>query len=348
MRMVLLVLAVGVVCTAQTPTAPGQPAVGPGGSNYPFASAQSFGPFNDSASGYPSYNYVILEPASPTPATLPVALFLHGYGADAPESYLVWLEQLTRKGYIVVWVQYDTNQPADHLLTVILAVFQDGLQKIRDIGQVLPQTDPAGVPIAVVVGHSAGAYLSFPLAALSWDSSNRIPPIRAIVAIEPGQGTMPTYDNSAIDPRTYLVVVVGDEDKPKRRCEAATIWQNLAQIPSSNKDFLEVISDARGTPQQLGNHYFPLTDTTKDTLPPPSVDDRDYNVTWKLSVGMFDCATRGADCDYALGHGSANQIGMGDWSNGAPVNPMLWVQDPYTYFAPDCASGGSDENSDIH
>ncbi len=326
------------VSSGQGPTAPGQPSFGPGGSTHPFASFQTYGPFNDSPGGDPAYNYYFVEPASPTPATAPIALFLHGYQADSPEAYLVWLEQLAQMGYLVVWEQWDTNVPPANASPLILQVYKGALKRIITSGNIAPKTDDAGGILAVIVGHSAGAWETFPTAAASWDRQYEIPPFRAIVAIEPGQGQLPTYDLSGIDASTKLIVVVGDQDKAKRRCDAATVWGSLTQIPAANKDFLEVISDARGTPQQLGNHYFPLTDTTLDTLPPPSVDDRDYNVTWKLSVGLSDCTIYGTLCGYGLGHGSSEQIGMGDWSDGVPVNPLLWVRDPVTTFQPDCES----------
>ena len=191
-------------------------------------------------------------------------------------------------------------------------------------------------------GHSSGAFLTFALAADSNVASNNIPVFKAIVAIEPGQGSIPNYDLSGISPSTKEVIVVGDEDKTQRVCQASSIWQQTSQIPDSNRDFLEVISDTYGVPQQLGNHWFPLTDTKKDTVPPPnSVDDRDYNITYKLSVGAFNCAIFGTDCSYGLGHGSSDQINMGSWSDGTTVHPLLWIADPVSTFQTLCASASA-------
>ena len=53
-------------------------------------------------------------------------------------------------------------------------------------------------------------------------------------------------------------------------------------------------------------------------------------MTWKLSVGAANCLTAGTNCDYFLGNGAANQLGMGTWSNGQPVNVMSYYADPTT------------------
>ena len=196
--------------------------------------------------------------------------------------------------------------------------------------------------MTAVVGHSAGAFTSFALAALVDQPSSGLPPFHAILAVEPGQGQIPTYDLSTIEPRTAVVIVVGDQDKPIRRCAAAQIWQALPPTSSLDRNLLELISDSRGTPQQIGNHYFSLTDTNLDTVPPPdSVDDRDYNVSWKLSVALLNCSTKRTDCGIAFGKGNSSQITMGSWSNGTPVTPLLYVADPVTQFQADCAAPAS-------
>ena len=88
-----------------------------------------------------------------------------------------------------------------------------------------------------------------------------------------------------------------------------------------------------------GNHWFPLTDTNKDTVAGPySVDDRDYNITYKFGVSMMACLLRGQYCDYVYGNGPTNSYGattqtdMGRWSDGTPVTPLALIQDPVLVF----------------
>ncbi len=255
---------------------------------------------------------------------------------------------MVRMGYTVVWILYDQGAAS----TFVSHELNDWNAALDVIS-----TTPGMVPVSVdaynvletgVVGHSAGAFTSFALAAQVDQPLSGLPTFRAIVAIEPGQGQIPTYDLSTLNPKTPIVVVVGDQDKPARRCQASQIWQALPAPVSTARSFLEVISDPRGSPQQIGNHYFSLTDTSLDTVPPPqSVDDRDYNVSWKLSVATLNCGIKNTDCNIALGNGSAQQISMGSWSNGIAVTPLLYVDDPVTTFQSDCyksESGLRDES----
>ncbi len=337
-----VVLAATSFTFAQTPTAPPQPSWGPGSADYAFSVIQTYGPYTVSFGSDQTDSYYIYQPSGPVPASAPAVLFLHGYGADSPQSYQIWINQLVQKGYTVVWPLYDQGAAAT-FVNHELADWTDALNRIAASPSMIPvAVDQSGVMEAGVVGHSAGAFTSFALAALIDQPGSGLPPFRAIVAIEPGQGQIPTYDLSTILPSTAVIIVVGDEDKAKRRCTASQIWGVLPSTTGNGRNFLEVISDARGTPQQLGNHYFSLTDTNLDTVPPPtSVDDRDYNVSWKLSVSALNCAIKGLQCDVAFGNGNSQQITMGNWSDGTPVTPLLYVSDPVTQFQSDCQNGDS-------
>lgn len=319
-------------------TAPGQPAAGPGGSAYPYGAVITYGPFTArTPSG--TDQYYIYQPAEPSPASAPAVLFLHGYGADSPEPYQVWMNHLARQGFTVVWALYDAGA-ADSFVTNEVADWKAALNRIGENASMTPVARGSdGQPLTGVVGHSAGAYTAFEVAALSGSESSGIPRFRAVAAMEPGQGQIPDYDFTGLDGDTLAIIAVGDQDTPKRRCTAASIWGQIAAVPVAQRNFLEVISDAHGSPAQIGNHFFPLTDTTRDTA---SVDDRDYNVSWKLSVAALDCAFFGKFCAYATGSGSAAQVNMGAWSDGTPVTPLRFVADPPATFAADCAEPASD------
>jgi len=175
----------------------------------------------------------------------------------------------------------------------------------------------------VFTGHSMGAYESFATAQqLTLSPVKGIPLPRAIAGFTPGignGGTLPT-NFSQISSSISVVLVDGDEDTPDIST-AQAIWSSVENvIPSSNRDFLEVISDSHGSPAQLGSHWFPNTNGLLDD--DSGIDDRDYNVTWKLSVGIFNCVLYGTDCSYGLGHGSTDQTYMGLWSDGTPVTPL--------------------------
>ena len=125
---------------------------------------------------------------------------------------------------------------------------------------------------------------------------------------------------SQIDPGVRVVLVNGDDDVSDVPT-AQSIWNSISTaVPSGNRDILEVMSDSHGSPEQLGNHWYPNTNGFLDD--DSGVDNRDFNITWKLSVGLFNCVLANTDCSYGLGHGSTDQTDMGNWSDGTPVIPL--------------------------
>lgn len=330
-RTLMMLALVGVCANAQVPTPPGQPTSGPGGSTYAYPSVQSFGPFYvNPAAPEPYTSFYIFEPGGGSaPATLPVVLFLHGYliaaegtYGDSPGNYIYWIDHLVRNGFTVVFPTYDaTLQPVQYAGSIINA-WQAALTLIESgtvTGLIQPASDALGIQ-TLFTGHSMGAVNSFAVAQqLTIAPIAGVPVPRAIAGFQPGLGSTGELSTnySQISPAVSVVIVDGDDnavDIPT----AQAIWNSVvAVVPGSNRDFLEVISDSHGSPAQLGNHWYPDTNGLNDD--DSGVDDRDYNITWKLSVGLFNCVLYGTDCSYGLGHGSANQINMGNWSDGVPV-----------------------------
>ena len=313
------------------PSPPTQPESGPGGYDYPHASVKKRGPYW--AKGHfwdNNYKYYIFEPADPAPEEAPVVLFMHGWLAYWHGSYLEWMAHIVKKGYIVVWVQYDAflrpfRTFADHAMET----WKGALNRLEahwwSKRHVTPERDEMGEIKTAIIGHSMGGYLSVILGARAADSRNGMPRPYAIVAIEPGGlGWIPSENLGDMDPETKMVIVVGDEDDVVCKSTAIAIW-NYTQIPDENRDFLLVQSDDWGSPAQISNHFFPDTIGFRDTA---ALDARDFFITFKLSVAALNCAFSGTDCEYALGDGSNKQVFMGEWSDGRPVRPMIWVEDP--------------------
>ncbi len=312
-------------------TAPGQPSSGPGGSAYPFPSVVQSGPFSSSPGNTsPAYAYYIYQPSGGSlPTALPVVLFLHGYllnqestGGDSPANYGRWISQIVRNGYTVVYPLYDQGASPAQFAPNILAAWKSALIRLSSGALIPPLSDSLGVQTAFA-GHSLGAVEALTVAQALNVSAPSIAP-RAVAAFTPGLGqTTLSLAFPNLNPQTRFILVEGDEDSSQDLATAQTIWNSVsAVLPASQCDFLEVVSDSYGTPAQLGNHWFPLTNGLNDTA---AVDDRDYNVTWKLSVGLFNCVLSGTDCEYVLTHGGAQEIDMGDWSDGTPVRPLLEI-----------------------
>lgn len=315
-------------------TAPAQPTTGPGGSSYPYASVAQFGPYYEGTSTAHWAEFVIFQPSPPATTSLPVVLFLHGdllnkesepY-ADEPVNYQAWIDHVVRKGYTVVYPFYDANVSPTQFTDTILGAWTTALSLLaskRD-GMLPPSTDADGIQ-TLFAGHSMGSYEAFAVAqSLYQTGSIAVPPPRAIAGFNPGIGqTGLPLDFTSIDPSTSVVLVKSDQEDIEELNTADTIWAQLEeQIPASNRDYLEVNTDEHGTPAQLGNHCWPLTNGLDDDT---TVDDRDYRVSYKLTVGLFDCVLHQRFCTYGLGHGGTDQVSMGKWSDGTAVAPLSWI-----------------------
>ena len=107
---------------------------------------------------------------------VPVVLFLHGWGATEPRTYLPWLEHLAREGNAVVYPRYQDSfaePPAQVLGNVVLGV-RAALRRLDEDGDSL-----------VVAGHSAGGALAADYAAVA--QSVGLPVPRAVFAAYPGR-----------------------------------------------------------------------------------------------------------------------------------------------------------------
>ncbi len=315
---------------------PSQPVSGPGGSNYDYASVSIYGPFNDGPScPGPGCNggldYYIYQPASPQPSSpLPLVLFLHGYSVDDPSLYEGWIEHIVKKGYTVVWVNYDNGGTLGGSTVIYneITAFKDAISRITgDSSYVQPAVNAKGVIRAAIAGHSAGALTGFRVAALSSDPANGIPPIHAVAAINPGQGALPDYDISEIAPSTMAVIVVGSDETSCEQYVGAKLYDQLPMLPTSQKVFLEAWSDSHGSPALSAVHPFPAT------FPPTyPIDALDWSVSYKMSVALFDCTFYGKTCLAAVAN-VPQQTSMGLWSDNVPVKPMThFTTDPQIAF----------------
>lgn len=339
---VLIVLGCWSGVAADNPSPPPQPSSGPGGSTYVNGAMTQNGPYFVGSTGNPALRYFLYEPADPAPSSAPVVLFLHGFNAVDPFVYQSWIEHIVRKGYVVVWVQY---QEQGRRLNLTLprnfeknaaSAWIAALGRLQTSTHVRPARDASGQMLTGIVGHSLGGFLSAVLAARAADPLNGMPAPFAVVAIEPGGlDLVPSADFGAILPETKLLVVIGDEDGIVCSRAAVNLWETTAQIPDANRDFLLALSDRRGRPAQIANHFFPAAKPSA----PTTVDARDFFITYKLSVAALNCAFEGSDCSYAFGDGAPEQLDMGLWSDEVPVVPLVWVEDP-AQVHPTCQTPG--------
>ena len=331
LALLVLVLLLAQESRAADPSPPNQPLIGPGSYNYEHKAITVSGPFWPR---HPAVNkdnkYFLFQPADPTPEEAPVILFLHGWMGIYPTQYITWIGHIVKKGYIVVWVQYQSDRftlPWSFARRSII-MWKDALKRLdSEDSPIRPEKDETGRIKTAIVGHSAGGYLSAVIAAKASGKWRNIPKPYAIVCVEPGGLHLIPRKRliKNIDFNTKVIIVVGDEDNVVCKSTAQKIWDYISHIPDQNKEFLLVKSDYHGTPRQISNHFFPGNSGYSDTA---VIDARDFYVTFKLSVGTFNCAFQGTDCEYSLENGSDEQVYMGEWSDGTPMIPMTWVEDP--------------------
>jgi len=332
-------------CTG-TPAVCTQPTTGPEGATYTYQTLTKNGPYwaNNRYTNN-SVEYYIYEPGTPgttAPKKAPVILFLHGYGALDPTNYDNFgggeglISQMVQKGYTVVWVKYQAKDTSTFTTypSNAQAAWTDALYRLENYTwepHVRPYT-VNGVAQTMIVGHSFGGWIAGWLAGQASSAIPSFPAPLGLVLIEPTErltGGPPLLQApinfAAISPTTKMVIVSGDQDNIACSQDAVSIFTSTTQLPAIQKNYLFVNSDLTGTPNQVGNHYFPNTYGYKDTA---AIDNRDFYVTYKLSVAAARCLFEGSDCSIFLGNGSTEQLNMGTWSNGTAIAPMTYYADP--------------------
>ncbi len=286
---------------------PPQPASGPGGSQYRHAAVRA------ERRGQGARAWWIFEPASPAPASAPIVVFLHGWGATNPRAYRPWIDHLVRRGNLVVYPVYQ-----DGLLDPIGPMGANAAAAIRDA---LAHLEGAAVrgerERLAMVGHSLGAAMAASLAA-SYRSEG-LPPARALMCVEPGktwtrapQTAIQLADLSQIPASTLLLTVAGEDDRIARDIDARKIFLGATAVPPGNKNFVTVLTDRHGDPPLVAGHFSPAG---------RKVDALDYYGYWKLFDALCNAAFYGTHRRYALGD-TPEQRYMGVWSDGVPVKEL--------------------------
>jgi hypothetical protein len=168
----------------------------------------------------------------------------------------------------------------------------------------------------------------------------------------------PVADLSAIRAGTLLICVTGDRDNLARNVDARRIYRESTGIPEADKAYVVMQSDNHGSPALVANHFAPAApallmtsfqgDTGNQPVGPvraflqeqirerraeegggPTGSTAKAGVTplayfgiWKLFDALTNAAFYGKDRVYAFG-GGPEQCGMGYWSDGVPVKPLL-------------------------
>ena len=324
----LLPLAILVVTLTATPlvsaqeiTSPEQPGSGPGGRIYPFDEVvgQHFG---EQPTGYWLFEPVAEPSDEERLPPLPIVILLHGYSAIDPLYIQAWIDHLVRQGRVVVFPDYQTDDPLAVPPLEYTGNMVDGvaaaLDELRTGGHV--ETTLAGLAVA---GYSMGGVLALNYAAMA--ESLNLPSPSSVLAMTPGgclgcggpggsdEFGVPYRDLLQIEPDTKLLLVVGEDDDFVGARPAQIAWQQTDHIPDENRDYLIARTDDHGDPALVADHSFPSNAGSSAEM-----DALDWYGTFKWLDGLTRCVERAETCGETM-NGGATQLDMGEWSDGVPV-----------------------------
>lgn len=335
------------VRSQQLPTPPSQPDTGPGGKKKPHAAVLK------NRYGQDGKEFWVYEPDRPKPKTAPVVIFLHGWSGTNPLYYGAWIDHLVKRGNIVVFPRYQSSiltRREDFIPNALDAVKSAFAQLQSGPGHVRPDLTKVAA-----VGHSLGGLLAVSVAALA--SENRIPQVRAVMAVEPGitrfPVSVPMADLSKIPSSTLLLSIAGDRDTLVKDDDAKRIYYESKQISADNKDFVWLVTDERGRPGLIAGHRAPTAPDREydngegDMLERrsgsgagspadgaaqvdsrvPTINALDYYGLWKLFDALCDTAFYDKNRQFALGN-TPQQRFMGKWSDGTPVKELRVTDKP--------------------
>lgn len=327
MLLLVVTLPVGaVVAGNQKPRPPEQPEEGPGSPSAEFSGVRT----EQVASGATGYWLLVPTDANAEPVldeSLPLVIFLHGFAALDPTSYGAWLEHIVRRGAIVVYPTYQSEDRPIGVGDQYLPNVRTGLRTALDAlaAEHPDAVDPNRVAVA---GHSAGGLLAVQYALTA--AGEDLPVPTALMTMTPGGcgecGSlaaildMPSDLPGALVPETLALLFEVVDDRVVGDGAGRRIWRTLTQLPEDQRDHVVLASDDYGNPPLVAEH------NTPQTFESGQLNALDYWSTWKLFDALMSCSFDDEDCAYALGRGEA-QTSMGDWSDGQPVVPLTVTDD---------------------
>ena len=333
MHRLLAVLIVSIALAATNPalaqeiTGPKQPSSGPSGRDYAYEEVvgEHYGQL---PTGYWLFEPVV-GPSEESLDPLPVVILLHGYTALDPMYLRAWIDHIVRQGRVVIFPDYQTDNPLGEPPLKYTGNMVDGISAALtelESGDHVKTT----VERIAVAGYSMGGVLALNYAAMA--ESLGLPVPAAVLAVTPGGCTgcggpggsnefgVPYRDLSRIDPDTKLLLVSGEDDDFVGARPSEIAWEQTAQIPDENRDYLIARSDDYGSPPLVADHGFPSNAGASG-----EVDALDWYGTLKWLDGLTGCAAQPSTCDDSM-NGGETQLDMGEWSDGTPVVQPLLVE----------------------
>lgn len=283
---------------------------------------------------------------------LPLAILLHGFSYPDINAYQGWITHLTAKGMAVAFIQYPSDlRPEGHeaheatyeagMSDYLQHTYRDlairaGMDHVQSIllqGQRAPEINTHLGEVIVdpttlwAGGHSLGASYTFltlnSAFERGWGSHALVVALEAPASRPMQSDLQPNL--TGMPNETLVQIGIPQDDMSVGLCPGAFHQQVFAALPEERNQLLEIQSDLYGFPRLVASHYL-QTDPVRDRLADWSFYRRiDAQADYLVAHGRNDTFT--ADWAFQYMTDETMLTGMGDWSDGTPVLPMIWHRD---------------------
>ncbi|ADQ78610.1 hypothetical protein Palpr_0450 [Paludibacter propionicigenes WB4] len=249
---------------------------------------------------YPGTKVTVFYPTGIT-SPKPTIFYSHPFGGESKEFNRGLFEFIAKKGYVVVFVPYATNDVSvDHRYLTLWTGFTKAAANYPNI----IDTKKVGF-----MGHSFGGGASIGLAYKAFTENGWGENGRFLFTMAPWYSYQISSDQLANFPsNTKLVSQVYDEDVINDHRLAIDIFKNI-NIPDSEKDFYYFRSSTVAGYKYVTDHALPNSRSAYDAL--------DYYGIYRILDALMDYSfnNNSAAKNIALGNGSAEQITMPGYKN---------------------------------
>ncbi|MHA1674044.1 MAG: alpha/beta hydrolase family protein [Promethearchaeota archaeon] len=321
-------------------------------------------PYNDDNSLY-IFMYLprLGEQSFTSTPNIPIALYCHGFSGRDPVEYDHSLRTLASRGMAVIFVQYaasvnytaiiekvenatETNNAASYVrynmtwtgfhTAVNILGGNNSLITSNELNETLGSDYKFDFGRFLILGHSYGGgmslYIGIQVLSEGWASEQLIFDLEAPTTSSEWPSIIV---NLSVLPDYTMVNVVGyEDDSTLSPCsgmvqhERFITRDNTINLNSVQVAYLLIRSDRYGFPRLVATHYLPNDPLIN------SLSQFGYYKRIDAMAGFLVADSNGdvADADVAKTYfqgGGDNMIGMGFWSDGTPILPLLYSTDPW-------------------
>lgn len=274
----------------------------------------------------------------------PIVFFHHGWNGMNPFNFGSLIDHLVRSGHVVIFPVYQNGEKTSPLDITDHAGFANrlALDTLAKEFSLVPMEGST-----LYYGFSIGSAISVNLALDPQRFS--LPPANAMFLVAPGdayhvnQGryAQSIYGTLEQLPTTLPVVIMTGEDDEIGLPTARKLAARLCHIPRSHRILYVMPSSSHGARRVVAGHGSPGAPDSRYNFPlghrqfPPqltglnhyeesiSLNQLDFFGYWKMLDGLLEgLKSGGAYSEVVFGTGTPEQLSLGVWPDGIPLNPL--------------------------